>query len=335
MNRRDPGVDLLRILGILAIVAGHVWPTPVVRDIVYSWHVPVFFYLSGYLWARNRSVAEEVRARSRSLLRPYMFWGILIFAAYASALFLRNEASGPVLLAPLYGGRYAGGPFSTFWFVSTLFVCALLWRFLSITPIWTRVAIVVFASVLGWVYGPELSATPLAIGNAIPALTFVAAGQAARHMKLGEQKWSSVVACCSLIVAAAAVLTGASKPVDIKQGDWGTPLLSTVTAIVICSAMIVLVEHYSALITAVWASRITAGARAGLTVILLHPSIIACGSAIDAPEALTFGCAAVVPLAIGLVAVSTPLSTWMTGSPRTTRTPPHRLAGRRARASTQ
>ncbi len=65
---RRRGLDLLRFIGIAAVVAGHVRGTSgaaslTVMVTIYSWHVPLFFVLSGYLFHTGRPLLIELRTR--------------------------------------------------------------------------------------------------------------------------------------------------------------------------------------------------------------------------------------------------------------------------------
>jgi acyltransferase len=64
---RSVPFDAVRVLAMLAILAGHVWVNGPARLFLYTWHVPIFFVLSGYLWKPNRSLAGEVKNRVRSV----------------------------------------------------------------------------------------------------------------------------------------------------------------------------------------------------------------------------------------------------------------------------
>ena len=33
------------------MIVGHVWGTSLVHRIIYPWHVPLFYVLSGYFWS--------------------------------------------------------------------------------------------------------------------------------------------------------------------------------------------------------------------------------------------------------------------------------------------
>lgn len=45
---RNSAVDSLKGVGIIAVVAGHIYTEPFAR-LVFLWHMPLFFLISGYL----------------------------------------------------------------------------------------------------------------------------------------------------------------------------------------------------------------------------------------------------------------------------------------------
>lgn len=95
---KDPAVDITRGLAVLLLVYGHViqrtmapWGedfflSPVFKW-VYAFHMPLFFYISGYLTAKSlnrRSLSEVFRSRYNGVLKPFITWGILgVVTVYA------------------------------------------------------------------------------------------------------------------------------------------------------------------------------------------------------------------------------------------------------------
>ncbi|KGN32975.1 acyltransferase [Knoellia sinensis KCTC 19936] len=319
MKSRDAGLDGLRILAILAVVGGHVFVTPLVRHLVYPWHVPVFFFLTGYLWRTHRPIGDEVRSRGSTLLKPYVFWLALLFIPYLVELGAHDELSRSTALEPVHGGRPAIGTYGTFWFVTVLFTSTILWRLLSAATVAGRVVVVAVGVTLGALFGPELASLPLAVGSALPALAFLAAGQVARSSMPKEPKGGIPIALATVAGAAALVAFGVSEPVDIKQGDWGTPVLSTLVAIAISWSLVVIANRTSRAISPRVEAAVTTAALSGLTVVLLHPFLITAWSALGVPRPLTFVTATVTSALVGWAALHTPLSQWVTGAPRRTK----------------
>ena len=71
-------VNRLRGLAILAVVLGHI-NTPL-TPFIFSWHMPFFFFLSGFLLSR-RNLTESIKLDFRRLIIPYFVFGFLAILA--------------------------------------------------------------------------------------------------------------------------------------------------------------------------------------------------------------------------------------------------------------
>ena len=48
-KKRDIAIDVMKGIGILLVLLGHVWPPlPVIHNIAVSFHMPMFFMVAGY-----------------------------------------------------------------------------------------------------------------------------------------------------------------------------------------------------------------------------------------------------------------------------------------------
>lgn len=128
--------------GILAVFTGHLVQWTPIGDFVYSFHLPLFFFISGYLFNRDRSFGKFVAHKCKSILLPYFVLGlpIVFFNAYYHLAFagpkfhfiVDGEALikgiGYNLVLYLVQVRYA-----TLWYLAVLFgvniVMYLLCRF--------------------------------------------------------------------------------------------------------------------------------------------------------------------------------------------------------------
>ena len=83
---RDNTIDLLRGIAILVVYLGHsLLYHPIDMQALYPWcqtlgtsiesfNMPLFFVLSGYLFAKsNRGVKEQYKGKVKRLLIPYLF----------------------------------------------------------------------------------------------------------------------------------------------------------------------------------------------------------------------------------------------------------------------
>ncbi|WP_343043757.1 acyltransferase family protein [Rathayibacter agropyri] len=303
------GLDAVRIVGFVAIVAGHVWTTEESRWLVYPWHVPLYFMLSGRLWTRKREFGPDVRTRLRTLLLPYVSWLLIIGALLAASLVARGwpfTADGVYRF--LLGGSYLGRPFSAFWFVTCLFTAGVVLRLLQRFPLWVPTAIAVVGLVVAYISPEVVAAVPWAAGTAIPALIFVLAGYG---LKVWSPRRPVLVGVTALMVGIILVATRLAEPVNIKSSEFGTPVLSVVAAICISGGLILLGEKAFERAGERVSKAVTMLAAAGLVVILTHAAVL---SALRIDPIIVFAAALVLPWLLGLVLLRIPGTRFLTGA---------------------
>lgn len=77
--RRDSAIDVIRLIGIIAIVATHAFSNyQLAHILLYTWQVPLFFVLSGWFWKTDVDIRNEMRHRFQSLMIPYLSWAVLL-----------------------------------------------------------------------------------------------------------------------------------------------------------------------------------------------------------------------------------------------------------------
>ena len=70
MTHRKTYVDVLKGLCICLIIIGHCSIPSIGLRLIYLFHVPMFFFLSGYFF-KDRPLFEEGKRAGRALLWPY------------------------------------------------------------------------------------------------------------------------------------------------------------------------------------------------------------------------------------------------------------------------
>lgn len=314
MGVRNAGLDLVRVVGILAVVAGHVWDGGVSRTLLYTWHVPLFFFLSGYLWTARRPMRVELSKRWPTLALPYMVWLVLLGVPFVVWLAASTGSIKPsVLVRLLLGGSYVGRPLSAFWFVGALFAGAIAYRALQSLPrpaVWATAAAVLTMSYLA----PELvRAVPLGAGVGVSALVFLMAGSMMREVRPPRPVAAGGL---SLAAGAALVATGAAAPLDMKAADFGTPVVSVLAALLISAGLVLLGLAVGERMGARVSRLVTLFASCGLMVVLTHAAVL---WVLDTPASggvLYFAAATVVPWGLALLANRSRLSTPLTGAPQ-------------------
>ncbi len=149
--RYRPDIDRAKGLAILLVVFGHLMSSgyprgnawyDTAKDIVYTFHMPFFMYLSGYVFSLTGKQAipygaytRFLRERAMRLLLPFAAFGLLIVTGkYLSQFFLYVDDPPRNLLAGL-GDLVIdtdNSPALSIWYVYVLFLYSaampLLWR---------------------------------------------------------------------------------------------------------------------------------------------------------------------------------------------------------------
>ena len=107
-GRRLYWIDLLKFVGIVAIVLGHALGEGPLCTYLYAFHVPMFFFASGCAFRRTKERFGAFALRKlRQLIVPYLLMSFLSILALYAASFVMELPLGIRFTQPWY--RYAWG----------------------------------------------------------------------------------------------------------------------------------------------------------------------------------------------------------------------------------
>ena len=115
-KKRIEWVDVAKGYGILLVMLGHL-QMPEIQVSIYSFHMPLFFFLSGFVFSPKTSFKEFVKGKIRRIVLPYFCLGIPLVLAhifFMEDLSYRNDLI-PQLLRLVLQKRYL-----TIWFLACL-----------------------------------------------------------------------------------------------------------------------------------------------------------------------------------------------------------------------
>lgn len=127
-TNRKVWIDWMKTLGMLTIIWGHCFPEGM-SEFIYSFNVPVFFLISGYLTHRETSIQEFFKKTIHNLVIPYFILALIKAAGYIFA----HLSDGQWLwsLVAIVGGFHklhdAYGC-SNLWFVYTLIIVKFVYQ---------------------------------------------------------------------------------------------------------------------------------------------------------------------------------------------------------------
>lgn len=264
-------IDVARGIGIIAVVVGHVWTCGPLRDAAYSFHMPLFFLLSGFL-SRPQPPADFAIRQLASQMRPYAAFLILLIAV--DWIIEPLKGNRPIfdqwpqdVLPVLLGGSWLRGPYTIFWFVPCLMVARILFNALSAhwpDPIDRRWALAIVPAFVGsYLLGEATQLSVLGSLTVPMALVLLWVGAAWQRVPWRRWMWLPLAAL------SLAGLSSLLPTLNMKAADYGLPLMSIASAV----ASTLLLFRFSIRIAPFGGWLPTIG-RASLVIMYLHVAVI-------------------------------------------------------------
>jgi polysaccharide biosynthesis protein PslL len=127
MSQRIEYLDIARGIGILLVVLGHNdfgAISTFFHQIIYSFHIPLFFFLAGYFINVSIPFLDYFKKRFHSVLKPYLFTIFLIYFTSVSFEKMGFQTAIGRIVKSLYGSGYYID-WVQLWFLPHLFVVSL------------------------------------------------------------------------------------------------------------------------------------------------------------------------------------------------------------------
>lgn len=129
---RASWLDIFKGIGIILVVVGHIYHVGFIRDWIYTFHMPLFFFASGWLY-KKRNILEDLKKRFFSLLVPYFSFGIILIMYWYLIERRFREASqglGDALIGLLLA-QYDTLDFNVhLWFLPAIFITGITYNVL-------------------------------------------------------------------------------------------------------------------------------------------------------------------------------------------------------------
>jgi fucose 4-O-acetylase-like acetyltransferase len=228
-STRIEWLSFVRGISIVCIVIGHCNASPLITRIVFSFHVPIFFIISGFLFAENKSLTlrfdQIVRKKFRSAILPYITTAfILYFCIIATYLFYWNlvyyhnqvfNLSYPFILGIKLFLNFCYGtgavvnqfktviePVGTLWFLPSFFCSSVIFYFviklIHTYTITIQLIIIIILTFVGYTIGKYLF-LPWSIDISLVSQLFMFSGYLMSKNQIYKNMisiWLVIVAVC-------------------------------------------------------------------------------------------------------------------------------------------
>lgn len=145
-QNRDNAIDIAKGIGILLVIVGHTGGLPAdtyIHHFIYSFHMPLFFILGGFLF-KPSNIVTHIRKDAKRLLLPYVF-SVFLLTLWFVILGIKYDNYGMVwrtLQTGLFGsGQYHASPIwgnyptiGMIWFLLAMFWCRVTYNMIAKLP---------------------------------------------------------------------------------------------------------------------------------------------------------------------------------------------------------
>jgi fucose 4-O-acetylase-like acetyltransferase len=242
--KRDIQIDTAKGIAIFFVVAGHI-SSGVTSQIIFLFHMPFFFIVSGYLHRINRQEIKYLKRKTISLLIPYFVY-LSIFAQLSMYSLLLKLIKYPsqetissflrCIYQLLYGGEILKGYFGIFWFVTCLFLTQQLFNFIMVrvnnTKVILGIAIILYFISFFNQTSPKHLVFPWAVNVVCCSFLFYSVGSIyGNHIFKIQNIILVLVAAMISIFSVVLVISGFKLSFDMKYTYYGFFIVSPLAAI--------------------------------------------------------------------------------------------------------
>lgn len=133
INNRIDMIDIAKGIGIILVVLGHCLPSDsYLRNIIYSFHMPLFFILSGLITkniSKENNILCAIMFQKKLLITYFIYSGIAITFDIIVKVLILNEYSITTIIWEIYQTVSLFGV-NVLWFISTIVIAKIIFYFM-------------------------------------------------------------------------------------------------------------------------------------------------------------------------------------------------------------
>lgn len=247
-------IDIARGIGIILVLYGHLLDAASFRFLIYAFHIPLFFFLSGMVFKNypSKSFMDLLLKNGKQLLVPYVFIALLTYGlAFVKPPFTYHALTD--IQNQLFGIAYGNGndgmlAFNVaLWFLPCLFITKMIFTFVTRTVFDTRkqILLIISSAAIGILLSHYFQwlKLPFGIETALTALVFFAAGFAFKQKEQFIKHWNknkltlSAVALSIFLTTALINYNLSGQQVDMRMNRLNNDFLfylSSFSGIALC-----------------------------------------------------------------------------------------------------
>lgn len=230
--KRIDEIDLLKGIGIIFMITGHIEFGTIYDKWIHSFHMPMFYIISGFLfYAKDTQILNYMKRKSKSLLTPYFVFSILHYLLWILICFFKNDISLLNLLNPIkhiFFINTSGMPISgALWFLTSLLIVEIIYFILfKFFSVYKRRIIIIIFSVLGCII-PKYFRLPFAMDTSLMGLGLFEIGYTLKKENLTiDNKYFPF-----FIIFIGSIICFINGYVNVRNGEYANIILYYICAV--------------------------------------------------------------------------------------------------------
>lgn len=184
-SNRISWVDSAKGLGIILVVLGHTSLPQEIKTYIYSFHMPLFFFLSGVVFNEKKNFSAFLKGKLKGIVIPYFIISIITYIFWILVTRHIGANSAKISIFKPIIGMFYSTPAGTWlahnvfiWFLTTLFVVEISFYFVNklVNNKLLKIIILLLFSIIGYLYAGFSFRLPWGIDIAFTAIVFYGAG---------------------------------------------------------------------------------------------------------------------------------------------------------------
>jgi acyltransferase len=231
LNNRIEWVDVSKGIGIILVVLGHIYLTGQGHKYIYSFHMPLFFFLSGYTFnlGKFKDIRQLLVKKFNSILIPYFWFSILTYTYWV--IIERRVSGNSINPVSVFINIFVSQGSQSFlphnpslWFLTCLFIVGILFYLIA----WNKKKInitllLIICSISGYgisIYYPIR--LPWSAAVALTGVVFYGTGFLVRGAKNNYSRSNYILLpVLGLCMVAGSIISALNRDVSMSENHFG------------------------------------------------------------------------------------------------------------------
>lgn len=236
-------LDYTKVLGIFLVIYGHGGLCGDLFKYIYSFHMPMFFIVSGMLY-KPLTVRETVCKNWKGLMIPYFLLNLICYVPIFIVSSIKGNLSldsiisnwGAVLLGLGYNSNGLIPISTPCWFIYALFIAKVILSFVKCSKVWL-ISLSIFSFLITTVLQYFNIDTLIPIDSALLAIPFICLGYVLRNkiVEIVQTENYTLLSLFILLLVLWVYIVNVNGTIDMNTCKTGNNILLFYTAAIIAS----------------------------------------------------------------------------------------------------